>query len=148
MMYKNLQEHKLLSSPQWCFRRLHSTTSCLTHVTNTLFHNIDKGLITGLVFLDLSKAFDTLDHQILLDKLSKFGFNRSGVQWVSSYLTNHTQSIYIHGITSDSLPVQYGVPQGSVLGQLLFIRYINSLPLAVSSCSVALLFILVVSVHA
>ena len=111
MVYKYLQEHKLLSSHQSGFRPLHSTASCLTHVTNTLLHNIDKGCITGLVFLDLSKAFDTLDHQILLDKLSNFGFNRSAVQWFSSYLTHRTQS---------------------VLGPLLFIMYINDLPLSVS----------------
>ena len=74
----------------------------------------------------------------MLDKLFKFGFNLSGIQWVSSYLTNRTQGIYINGIISEPLPVQHGAPQGSVLKQLLFILYINDIPLAVSSCSVEL----------
>ena len=92
MVYKYLQEHRLLSSHQSGFCPLHSTSTCLTYVTNTLFHNIDNGYLTGLVILDLSKAIDTLDHNAMLNKLSLFGFNRSAVQWFSSYLTGRTQS--------------------------------------------------------
>lgn len=91
MVYDYLQEHKLLSPLQSGFRPLHSTSTCLTHVTNALLENIDKGLLTGLVFLDLSKAFDTLDHAIMLDKLTALGMNRSAVQWFRSYLTMRTQ---------------------------------------------------------
>ena len=76
---------------------LPSTCTCLTHLTNTLLENIDKGLITGLIFLDLSKAFDTLDHSIMLDKLTSLGMNRSAVQWFRSYLTMRIQSVALMG---------------------------------------------------
>lgn len=68
MVYSYLQENKLLSSIQSGFRPLHSTSTCLTHVTNNLLENMDKGLPTGLLFLDLSKAFDTLDYNIMLGR--------------------------------------------------------------------------------
>ena len=97
MVYSYLQEHRLLSPLQSGFRPLHSTSTCLAHVTNTLLENIDKGLLTGLIFLDLSKAFDTLDHSIMLDKLTLLGLNRSAVQWFRSYLTMRTQSVCTKG---------------------------------------------------
>ena len=103
-----------------------------------MLENIDKGLITGLIFLDLSKAFDTLDHSIMLDKLSSLGMNRSTVQWFRSYLTMLTQSVCTNGILSEPQPISFGVPQGSVLGPLLFIIYINDIPVAVQSCNVKL----------
>ena len=95
MVYSYLQEHRLLSPLQSGFRPRHSTSTCLAHVTNTLLENIDKGLLTGLIFLDLSKAFDTLDHSIMSDKLTSLGLNRSAVQWFRSYLTMRTQSVCI-----------------------------------------------------
>ena len=70
---------------------------CASNVTNTLLENIDKGLLTGLIFLDLSKAFDTLDHSIMLDKLTSLGMNRSAVQWFRSYLTMRIQSVALMG---------------------------------------------------
>ena len=111
---------------------------CASHVTNTLLENIDKGLLTGLTFLDLSKVFDTLDHSNMLDKLTSLGMNRSAVQWFRSYLTMRTQSVCTNGVVSEPQPISFGVPQGSVLGPLLFIAYINDLPLAIQGCSVEL----------
>ena len=109
-----------------------------SHVTNSLLENIDKGLLTGLIFLDLSKAFDTLDHSIMLDKLTSPGMNRSAVQWFRSYLAVRTQSVCTNGVVSEPQTISFGVPQDSVLGPLLFIVYINDLPLAVQGCSVEL----------
>ena len=76
-------------------------TDCASHVTNTLLENIDKGLLTGLIFLDLSKAFGTVDHSNMLDKLTSLGMNRSAVQWFRSYLTMHTQSVCTNGVVSE-----------------------------------------------
>ena len=81
MVYTYLQQHNLLSVYQSGFRSLHSTSTCLADVTNTLLKNIDDGQLTGLVFLDLKKAFDTLDHRLLLDKLTALGFSKASVQW-------------------------------------------------------------------
>ena len=125
------------SSPIW-LSPLPSTCACITHLTKTMLENIDKGLITGLIFLDLSKAFDTLDHSIMLDKLSSLGMNRSTVQWFRSYLTMLTQSVCTNGVLSEPQPISFGVPQGSIRGPLLFIIYINDLPVAVQGCSVKL----------
>ena len=74
---------------------------CASHVTNTLLENIDKGLLTGFIFLDLSKAFDTVDHSNMLDKLTSLGMNGSAVQWFRSYLTMHTQSVCTNGVVSE-----------------------------------------------
>ena len=101
------------------FAHLHSTSTCLAHVTNTLLENIDKGLLTGVIFLDLSKAFDTLDHSIMLDKLTSLGLNRSAVQLFRSYLIMRTQSVCTNGVLSEPQSISFGVPQGSVLGPLL-----------------------------
>ena len=96
-------------------------------------------MLTGLIFLDLiNKAFDTLDHSIMLDKLTSLGLNRSAVQWFRSYLTIRTQSVCTNGVLSEPQPISFGVAQGSVLGPFLFIIYINDLPLAVQGCSVEL----------
>ena len=83
---------------------------------NTLLENIDKGLLTGLIFFDLSKAFDTLDHSIMLDKLALLGMNRSAVQWFRSYLTTRPQSVCVNGLLFEPQSIPFGVPQGSVLG--------------------------------
>ena len=138
MVYSFLLKHKLLSSYQSGFRPLHSTTTSLIDITNTVLHNIDKGKLTGLAFLDLSKAFDTLDHELLLMKFSDFGLNKSSVNWFKAYLAKRTQSVNINGVQSDTEPILYGVPQGSVLGPLLFIMYINDLPTVTKYCKVHL----------
>ena len=76
---------------------------------------IDKGLLTGLLFLDLSKAFDTLDHSIMLDKLTSLGMNRSAVQWFRSYLTMRTQSVCTNRVLSEPQPISFGSPRVAYL---------------------------------
>ena len=88
------------------------------------------------MFLDLSKAFDTLDHELLLRKLSNNGLNQSSIQWFNSYLSNRSQSVCTNGTVSDPEPILQGVPQGSVLGPFLFIIYVNDLPSIVKYCCV------------
>ena len=118
MVYNFLLKHKLVSSYQSGFRPLHSTATSLIDITNTILHNIDKGKLTGLAFLDLSKALDTRDHELLLMKLADFGLSKSSVNWFNAYLTERTQSVNINGIQFDAEPILYGVLQGFVLGPL------------------------------
>ena len=99
---------------------------------------MDKGLLTGAVFIDLKKAFDTVPHDGLLNKLFRYGIQDQPLSWFESYLTNRTQSVSIENHLSSAANISSGVPQGSVLRPLLFIIYINYLPLAVGLSSVML----------
>ena len=103
------------------FRPLHSTLTALLDVTNDWFLNMDKGLLNGVLFLDLKKAFDTMDQIILLGKLKLYGVCQASPNWFASYLTNRTQKTFVDGARSDSCTIKCGVPQGSILGPLLFI---------------------------
>ena len=97
-----------------------------------------KGCVTGAVFLDLSKAFDTIDHDSLLHKLTKVGFSSSFIDWFQSYLSDRTLVTCVGDSSSSAKHISVGVPQGSVLGPLLFIIYTNELSSVVNSCELLL----------
>ena len=137
-LHRYLSENSLLSPYQSGFRANHSTQLAITFFTDKTRGHMDKGLLTGVVFIDLKKAFDTVPHDGLLNKLFRYGIQDQPLSWFESYLTDRTQSVSIENHLSSAANISSGVPQGSVLRPLLFIIYISDLPLAVGLTSVML----------
>ena len=125
-----LEKKKLLNVNQYGFRPNCSTSHAVSEISDDFFDNLDKEYTTCGLFLDLAKAFDTVDHNILLSKLAKYGIRGLPHQLLKSYLTNRKQYTVVNGKQSSVRNITCGVPQGSTLEPLLFINYKNDLPLA------------------
>ena len=117
--------NKIIPNIQSGFREQHSTTTALLNVTDDIYRVIDNNKVCCLVLLDCSKAFDTLDHGLLCKKLSFFGFDNTSVSLIQNCLSNCSHSVLLDSEESEALPVNFGVPQGSILGPLLFSLYIS-----------------------
>ena len=129
-----LNKYKILSDFQFGFRKGRSTEQAILEMTDQLKTNIDHKKLTCGIFLDLSKAFDTVNHDILLDKMYKYGIRGIPHHWFSDYLRNRLQFVQIDDVKSSMLSIKCGVPQGSTLGPLLFLLYINDIPNCLDKC--------------
>ena len=130
-----LEGRGLLFENQLGFRGGYSTDSCLIGLTDFIKGEIAKGNMVGMVLIDLQKAFDTVDHAILSEKLKSISV--SSTAWFDSYLENRRQCVDVSGTRSEFLPVTCGVPRGSILGPLLFLIYINDMNISIT-CKLSL----------
>ena len=126
-------ENNIFFSFQSGFHGKHSTDTCLTYLHDKILKGFDEGLLTGMIAVDLQKAFDTIDHEIFLSKMPLLGFSNNTIEWFCSYLSNRTFHVSLNSYMSSAGKIICGVHQGSILGPLLFLLYINDMPQAVET---------------
>ena len=126
-VFNFLQNKNLLNKSQYGFRTNHSTEQAIIEIQNNIIENFKNNTITAGIFLDLSKAFDCINHTILINKLENHGIRGNCLKWFKNYLSNRLQYVTLNKINSKTIPIDTGIPQGTILGPLLFIIYMNDL---------------------
>ena len=133
-LIEHLESHDLISPQQFGFRKKRSTEMATVLFLDDIQKAMDSGKLTGAMFIDLSKAFDTVSHSSILDKLPKYGIVGLEKLWFTDYLFGRSMKVNYKGASSDTKSISCGVPQGSILGPLLFLLHFNELPSLLKKC--------------
>ena len=137
-IYGFLTRENILTNAQGGFRPGHSTIDTLAKFTDDIKRDLNKSKNTIAAFIDLRNAFDTVDHSVLLLKLDHYGIRSDNYHWFENYLGNRHQTVFANGILSSRETVVCGVPQGSILGPLLFLLYVNDVVKCIKDCKLKL----------
>ena len=133
-----IEDEELLSNHQYGFRKQHSTIHAVSQLLNHVFTNFNNSISTVALFIDFRKAFDCLQYPILLRKLRSLNLSQQVLDWLKNYLTDRTQITTANGVNSESKTVKQVVPQGLILGPLLYIIYANDLASTITHSKIAL----------